>query len=71
MGSILSQQFREKVSKLKDYSMKQEAETNVSYSTGFLNFDFMNGTVIHVKSEKRNFNYYSVGIPDGCMCMLI
>lgn len=71
MAGILSQQFRNAVSKHKDYRMKEESEASIGYSTGFLNFDFMNGTVVHVKSEERNFNYYSVGIQDGCLVMLI
>lgn len=71
MAGILSQQFRNAVAKHKDYRMKDESTASVSYSTGFLNFDFMNGTVIHVKSEERNFKYYSVGIQDGCLVMLI
>lgn len=71
MASILSSRFRSAVSKHKDARMKDEASAGVGYSTGFLNFDFMNGTVVHVKSEQRNFNYYSVGIQDGCLVMLI
>ena len=69
--SILAQRFRESVSKLKDYRMKSEAEFGVGYPTGFLNFDFRNGTTVHVKSETMDFNYYSVGITDGSMVMII
>ena len=68
---MLSTLFREKVSKLKDYRMKSETEFDVGYSTGFLNFDFKNGAVIHVKSEDKDFKYYSVGITDGSMVMVI
>lgn len=71
MASTLSKRFRDTVAKHKDYRMKDESSAGVGYSTGFLNFDFMNGTVVHVKSEERNFNYYSVGIQDGCLVMLI
>lgn len=71
MAGILSQQFRNAVAKHKDYRMKDESTASVAYSTGFLNFDFMNGTVVHVKSSERNFKYYSVGIQDGCLVMLI
>lgn len=71
MAGILSQQFRNAVSKHKDTRMKEESAASVGYSTGFLNFDFMNGTVVHVKSNERKFNYYSVGIQDGCLVMLI
>lgn len=71
MAGILSQQFRSVASKHKDFRMKDESSAGVGYSTGFLNFDFMNGTVVHVRSEQRNHNYYSVGIQDGCLVMLI
>ena len=71
MAGILSKQFREAVSKHKDYRMKEESTPSVAYPTGFLNFDFMNGTVVHVNSSERNFKYYSVGIQDGCLAMLI
>lgn len=71
MYSTLAAKFRESVSKMKDYRMKQESDFNVGYSTGFLNFDFVNGTIVHVASANRDFQYYSVGIPDGCMCMII
>lgn len=69
--SVLATQFREAVSKHKDYRMKEESTAGVAYPTGFLNFDFMNGTVVHVNSDSRNFKYYSVGIQDGCLVMLI
>ncbi len=71
MSGILSQKFRSVAAKHKDFRMKDESSAGVGYSTGFLNFDFMNGTVVHVRSEDRNFNYYSVGIQDGCLVMLI
>lgn len=68
--SLLATKFREVVSKSKDYKMKVETEFSVGYSTGFLSFDFMNGTVIHVRGEK-NFSYNSIGITDGSMCLFI
>lgn len=68
---VLSTQFREAVSKHKDYRMKEESTSSIAYPTGFLNFDFMNGTVVHVNSADRVFKYYSVGIQDGCLVMLI
>lgn len=70
MGTLASQ-FREAVSKHKDYRMKSESSFGVGYSTGFLNFDFMNGNVVHVKSKERDFNYYRIGLQDGCLVMLI
>lgn len=71
MPGILSQSFRKAVSKHKDIRMKEESSAGIGYSTGFLNFDFMNGTVVHVKNEEKDFKYYSVGIQDGCLVMLI
>ena len=70
---ILTTKFREAVSKLKDYRMKVETEFNVGYSTGFLNLDFVNGTMVHVNdtANNRQFSYYSVGITDGSMVMVI
>ena len=38
MAGILSQQFRDAVSKHKDYRMKDESTASVAFSTGFLNF---------------------------------
>lgn len=69
--STLIERYRDAVSSSKDYRMKNEAVANIGYSTGFLNFDFLNGTIVHVKSKERNFKYYSIGIPDGCFVLLI
>ena len=70
--SLLAQRFREQVSKLKDYNMKVESDFSVGYSTGFLSFDFRNGTIVHAKTEKgQPLTYYSVGITDGSMVMII
>ena len=71
MSGILTQQFRQSVSKHKDYRKKDESQSRVAYPTGFLNFDFMNGTVVDVNSEDRNLRYYSVGIQDGSLATLI
>lgn len=71
MATLLGAKFREAVSKSKDYKMKVETEANVSYSTGFLSFDFLNGQVIHVNAPDKQYKYYSVGIVDGSMNMLI
>ncbi len=68
----LADRFRDTVSKMKDYKMKQEAQVTVQYPTGFLNFDFMNGSIVNIKTEDNTLtNYYSVGIADGSMCMFI
>ena len=69
---LLATKFREKTSKEKDVRMKKEAEQDVSYSTGFLSFDFMNGTVVHVnKKDGTKYQYNSIGIVDGSMVMVI
>lgn len=69
--SIILNRFRENLSKMKDYNIKQEASFEIQYPTGFLNFDFMNGNKVRVNSEDRNLEYYSVGVPDGCMMSII
>lgn len=69
--SILADRFREKVSKSKDVRMKKETEYDVAYPTGMLAFDFMNGTVIHVKTDDMDFKYNSIGIVDGSMVTVI
>ena len=69
--STLANRFREQVSKLKDYKMKIETEFGVGYPTGFLNYDFKNGTVIHVNGNNKSMKYYSIGVTDGSMIMVI
>lgn len=69
--SILIERFREETSKNKDPRMNKEMERDVGYPTGFLAFDFMNGSVTHVKSETMDFEYNSVGIVDGSIVMII
>lgn len=71
MAGILAEAFRKEALKHKDSRFKEESKASVSYPTGFLNFDFMNGSVVHVKTDTKSFNYYSVGIQDGCFVMLI
>ena len=61
----LMSKFREKVSKLKDTGVNKSAEFDVMYSTGFLSIDYLNGTVVHVNGEDRQFTYNSTGIVDG------
>lgn len=64
--------FREKVSKSKDYRMKVETESPIGYSTGFLTFDFRNGTTaIQQFPDGRKQEYYSIGLADGSMVMII
>ena len=52
----------------------QSAEADYQYSTGFLELDYINGTVIHVKpsdTEIEEQTYQSVGIVDGSSNMFI
>ena len=67
----LMKNFRAKVAKDKDVRMSQETTFDVGYSTGFLGFDFLNGTVIHVKTPEKKFKYNSIGIVDGSITMVI
>ena len=55
--SILVDKFRESVSKSKDLRMKQETNYDVAYATGFLAFDFLNGMVVHVKTDDMKYTY--------------
>lgn len=65
MAIRMADKFREVVSKESDERIKMEAVADVSYPTGFLGLDFLNGTVVHVKSEDKEFSYNSIGIVDG------
>ncbi len=69
--SFLTSAFREKVGKEKDKRLSEEAGADVAYSTGFLALDFLNGTMVHVQSEEKNYKYYSCGIADGSIVMVI
>lgn len=69
--SFLINAFREKVAKEKDKRLNQEAGSDVAYSTGFLALDFLNGTIVHVKSEEKDYKYYSCGLADGSIVMVI
>ena len=71
--SLLAANFRQTVAKEKDIRMSNEARCDVGYPTGFLNVDFTNGQVIHVKSTEKSIDeyYYSVGITDGSMATFI
>lgn len=71
MSSLVADLFRSKMNTLKDPRMKREAEPDYSYPTGFLTFDFMNGTVVHVKKDDMQFSYNSIGIVDGSMVTVI
>lgn len=71
--SLLIKRFREEAAKNKDYRVKAETEMAVSYPTMFLNFDFANGAFVlsQNKVTGEDESYYSIGIPDGSMNMVI
>lgn len=64
--SLLSDMFREKVSKM-GYDMRNEAVPAIGYPTGFLNFDYLNGYIAVEKNpETEDYEeYYNLGIEDG------
>lgn len=70
MGKLLNL-YRDAMSKHKDIRMRQEADPDVQYPTGFSAFDFINGTktVVHTMEGVRE--QYNLGIVDGSMCMFI
>ena len=63
--SLLLKNFKNNIAKDKTAGIKEEASFDVMYSTGFLGIDYLNGTVVHVKGNDREFNYNSTGIVDG------
>ena len=69
---LLGDRFRAQMAKSKNPKM-EEAVADVSYPTGFLPFDFLNGYRVHVKNSKANTDYWytSVGIVDGSSNMFI
>lgn len=71
MRSLLIENYNDLVSKEKNPMIKSEAEPDVAYSTGFLSFDFLNGSIMHVKSETKDYRYYSCGLIDGSIITLI
>lgn len=72
-GSFLIDKFRSMLSKTKDIRQAKEAQSDVGYPTGSINFDFTNGTVVYVKNSEKNMNfkYYSLGITDGSLVTVI
>lgn len=67
MSTLLSAAFREQVKKTKDISMINEQQHSIAYSTGFLNIDFLNGTILNINGKK----YFQVGIIDGSINAVI
>lgn len=69
--SFLINAYRQKIAKEKDKRLSEEAGSDVAYSTGFLALDFLNGTMVHVKNESKDYKYYSCGLADGSIVMVI
>jgi energy-coupling factor transporter ATP-binding protein EcfA2 len=61
----LKENVRKATAKSKIKGINAEAEFDVMYSTGFLGIDYLNGTVVHVNGNDRNFTYNACGIVDG------
>jgi predicted ATP-dependent serine protease len=61
----LKENVRKATAKSKLAGINSEAEFDVIYSTGFLGIDYLNGTVVHVNGNDRNFQYNACGIVDG------
>ena len=68
--SKLLDAFRDEMKKSKDKG-NTEASGEVLYPTGFLNFDYLNGTRVFVSSDSVNTSYTSIGILDGTAVQLI
>ena len=68
-GSRLRDQFEERMKKEK-INTEQE-EFDVMYQTGFIELDYVNGSMVHVKTDKINTKYRNVGIMDGSFNMII
>lgn len=68
-GSRLADKFTD-IMKKEKIDVSNE-EFDVMYQTGFIGLDYLNGSMIHVKSDKVNMQYRSVGIADGSSNMFI
>ena len=70
--AITSRLMNNFVQRMKAAKIKEaDEEFEVMYSTGFLALDYLNGTMIHVKGEKVQTEYRSIGIVDGSSNMFI
>ena len=64
-NSLLADMFRQKVAKM-GWDMNSEATPDISYPTGFLNFDYLNGYLATERLEDGTLHdYYDLGITDG------
>ena len=57
--------FTENMAKSKDSSNNKEASFDVMYPTGFLTYDYVTGTMIHVDTPEVQLDYASIGVVDG------
>lgn len=71
MAGLLYSQFKRQIAKSKDAKSKIETEATTGYSTGYLAFDFLNGSVMYVNNVQTPYKYYVVGLTDGSMNMVI
>ena len=65
--TMLATIFREQMKQTKDITKMTEMNYSVSYPTGFVNLDFANGYIQEINNKK----YYTLGISDGSINMLI
>ncbi len=68
-GSRLYDRFAEQMKKEKLEDSNEEFD--VMYPTGFIGLDFLNGSMIHIKTDKMDTKYRSIGIADGSSNMFI
>lgn len=68
-GSRLMDEFRKRASKIKNAC--NDEEFDVLYPTGFTALDYLNGTMVHVKSDSIDTSYKSIGIVDGSSNLFI
>lgn len=66
MVSKLYAGFTKSMKKVPNAVSNNKAIADVMYPTGFLALDYLNGTIVHVKSEEINMSYRMIGIMDGC-----
>ena len=64
MASKLMSLWKDKVAKMKD-GAGEEASFDIMYPTGFITLDHLNGTMVHVETDKIQTSYKSIGIVDG------
>lgn len=61
----LMESFNEQMAKSKVKGVNNKAQFDVSYPTGFLGLDYLNGTTVFVNAKGINMQYNSLGFTDG------